>query len=384
MEQEELKRKFENKLNTWEAGLKTPEFTEVDCRGLKQDLKIVQEDEDLWDEGIIDNDLRNRFVEVYLQLARKMYSFGNISDALNIIGSAKLYSAENQAMKDRLEALEQEIKNPPKVASPANNEKYEKAAVDINNKENKKIGKNMLFIIVAAVLLLAGGFFAFSGGDKKPPVDTHGSKQTDESKNKKVNVSFAVPEGTEVMVDGEKVDAGGDITLQIGSHLFELQHPLLDFVYDQKLIVANAGRISVYKEIKAGKNLKSVIEKTGIDMMNDILEQACNSDKFTMQQNFFDKGADSNGKISKAYQAMHTFAKKHGIQSMSIEKAEASNIELLNKDGGKSYLVKAQIDLEGQAKANQNFHYTIQTTMEICGDKLLVNSLDSFKAQLVK
>lgn len=373
MNQDELIRKFENKLNTWEAGLQVSEFTEVDCNGLAQDMKTIEADEELMDKVIIDNNLLSRFLEVYLQLANKMVAFGNTNGALGIIARAKLYSAGNQDANNKLEALEQQVINPPKAVPAANNEKYEKAAVDINNKENKKIGKNMLFIIVAAVLLLAGGFFAFSGGDKKPDPGI-----------KKVNVSFAVPKGTEVMVDGKKVDAGGDITLQIGSHLFELQHPLLDFDYDKKLSVANAGKIIVYKEIRAGKNLKSVIEKTGIDMMNDILEQACNSDKFTMQQNFFDKGADSNGKISKAYQAMHTFAKKHGIKSMPIDKAEASNLELLNKDSGKSYLVKSQIELVGKAKGNQNFLYTIQTTMEICGDKLQVISLDAFKAQLVK
>lgn len=372
MDIDELKIKFENKLNTWEAGLKTPEFTDVDCRGLSQDLKIVEADEELWTSVIADINLRNRILEVYFQLAKKMAFFGNTKGALEIINTAKMYSADNQDLKNRLEGLEQQVINPPKAAPAV------KPAVS----QNKKSSKTMIIAGVAAVLLLAGGFFAFSGGSKKPDSSPNLSKTTDEIK--KVNVSFAVPEGTEVLVDGEKVDASGEIRLQVGSHLFELQHPLLDFDYDKKLSVANAGKIVVYKEIRAGKNLKSVIEKTGIDMMNDILEQACNSDKFTMQQNFFDKGADSNGKISKAYKAMHTFAKKHGIKSMPIDKAEASNLELLNKDSGKSYLVKSQIELVGKAKGNQNFLYTIQTTMEICGDKLQVISLDAFKAQLVK
>lgn len=372
MNQDELIRKFENKLNTWEAGLKTPEFTEVDCNGLAQDMKTIEADEELMDKVIIDNNLLSRFLEVYLQLANKMVAFGNTNGALGIIARAKLYSAGNHDANNKLEALEQQIKNPPKAAPAV------KPAVS----QNKKSSKTMIIAGVAAVLLLAGGFFAFSGGSKKPDSSPNLSKTTDEIK--KVNVSFAVPEGTEVLVDGEKVDASGEIRLQVGSHLFELQHPLLDFDYDKKLSVANAGKIVVYKEIRAGKNLKSVVEKTGINMMSEILEQACNSDKFTMQQSLFDKDADANGKISKAFQAMHTFAKKQGLQSMPVEKAEASNLELLNKDGGKSYLVKTQIELVGKAKGNQNFLYTIQTTMEICGDKLQVISLDAFKAQLVK
>lgn len=116
MDIDELKIKFENKLNTWEAGLKTPEFTDVDCRGLSQDLKIVEADEELWASVIADINLRNRILEVYFQLAKKMAFFGNTKGALEIINTAKMYSADNQNLKNRLEGLEQQIINPPKAA----------------------------------------------------------------------------------------------------------------------------------------------------------------------------------------------------------------------------------------------------------------------------
>ena len=116
MNQDELIRKFENKLNTWEAGLQVSEFTEVDCSALAQDMKTIEADEELMDKVIIDNNLLSRFLEVYLQLANKMVTFGNTNGALGIIARAKLYSAGNQDANNKLEALEQQIKNPPKAA----------------------------------------------------------------------------------------------------------------------------------------------------------------------------------------------------------------------------------------------------------------------------
>lgn len=246
-----------------------------------------------------------------------------------------------------------------------------------------KKNKNLLIIggVAAAVVVLLAGVFAFGGSDKKTTPDKP-DKKIEAQKVEKFNVSFDVPEGTKVKIDGNLVDAAGGVQLGKGKHSVNMEHPLFDLVYDKEINVSEATKFSLVKDTKVGEKANALVKKADTDMMNDILRQACNSNQMSFDSALYSSDADTNGKLTKAYEAMHNFASKKGIKNMSIEQTDLGKLELVND--GRQFLLKGTAELVGTGEAGQKFSYSVYTVLEVKGDKLLVKSLESFKAKLLK
>jgi len=57
------------------------------------------------------------------------------------------------------------------------------------------------------------------------------------------------------------------------------------------------------------------------------------------------------------------------------------NLELINKDGGKKFSVKCPAEFSGTGANGKKLNYSAHITFDIQDGKLMVASLDSFKAQ---
>ena len=238
----------------------------------------------------------------------------------------------------------------------------------------------------AAIVIAAGGFFILKGSGSKDPASVNPPvRNVAENKEKtfpmpteeKVEISFEVPEGTKVLLDGKDVGSGQNLQVVVGPHDVQLVHPLLEFGYDKKLTVAKAGKISPVKTTQLGPDAKNVAEKTSVTMMNEILQQACNSDAIKLNPSVFTSKADANGKITKAHQAMRSYATKNSLKNLPVSLVSLGNLTLINSDRG----IKCQAEFSGQGANGRTITYTAQTILEIKGDRLLVDSLESFKAQ---
>ena len=158
----------------------------------------------------------------------------------------------------------------------------------------------------------------------------------------------------------------------------------MDIDYDKNLNVSNAGKIALVKEFKLGGNAKVITQNTVKDMLNDILQQACTSENMVMSASLYTPMADKNERITKAHNAMRNYALKNSLKSMPVENVKLGELELVNKDGGKSFYIKGTAEILGAAGKGKKLNYTVQTTLKIEKDTLLVDSLDAFKAQIAK
>ena len=243
----------------------------------------------------------------------------------------------------------------------------------------------MIIGAVAALVIVAGGLFLLKKGpsDPKPPKPPVGSGTEEKKKTvpmpeeKKVGISFTVPEGTKVLLDGKDVGSGQNLQAAVGPHDVKLMHPLLEFDYDQKLTVAKNGEITPVKTAKLGPDAKTVVEKTSVAMMNEILQQACNSNSIKLNPSVFTAKADANGKITKAHQAMRRFASQNSLKNLPVSLVSLGNLELIDSNRK----IRCQPEFSGQGVNGRTIVYTAQIVFEIKGGQLLVDSLEHFKGE---
>lgn len=226
------------------------------------------------------------------------------------------------------------------------------------NPEQKKSNKTPIIAAIAALVIAAGGFFALSG-----------------SKGKDVEVSFVVPEGTKVSLDGKDIGASRKLKVNIGTHDIQLTHPLLDFVYNKKQDISNPGNISLYQGIKPGANLKATAEKVNLAMMNEILQQACTSDSMKMNPGVFSADADQNGEIKKFHSGMRNYAKSHSLKSFSPVAVESSDNPTIETEG-KNVFVKQSAKCNFTVAGGHKASYLIPVKFIAQNANLLVTSIE--------
>lgn len=373
--------------------LRKNECTVEECK------KIFQEMQDdngfqgvigtLYDAGEFNESYLAEYADLCIELASKCNELGDMALALDVISNARTFLPEdenNSAIRADLDYLETEIKKT-KNASTIETEpiKTEQAGEEIEQGvEEKASGSNKMLLYggVVAILIAAIGFFAF-GGKKDTPVMPPPTKPSP-AKVQKVFITYDLPEGTQVILDGNNISNVREAEVTVGKHSLELKHSLMDIDYDKNLNVSNAGKIALVKEFKLGGNAKVITQNTVKDMLNDILQQACTSENMVMSASLYTPMADKNERITKAHNAMRNYALKNSLKSMPVENVKLGELELVNKDGGKSFYIKGTAEILGAAGKGKKLNYTVQTTLKIEKDTLLVDSLDAFKAQIAK
>ena len=248
------------------------------------------------------------------------------------------------------------------------------------NPEQKKSNKMPIIAAIAALVIAAGGFFALSGGkgEKSPDVaggDKKVSQPVKPSAVQAVEVSFVVPEGTKVSLDGKDIGASRKLKVNIGTHDIQLTHPLLDFVYNKKQDISNPGNISLYQGIKPGANLKATAEKVNLAMMNEILQQACTSDSMKMNPGVFSADADQNGEIKKFHSGMRNYAKSHSLKSFSPVAVESSDNPTIETEG-KNVFVKQSAKCNFTVAGGHKASYLIPVKFIAQNANLLVTSIE--------
>lgn len=373
--------------------LRKNECTVEECK------KIFQEMQDdngfqgvigtLYDAGEFNESCLAEYADLCIELASKCNELGDMALALDVISNARTFLPEDEnssAIRADLDYLETEIKKT-KKASTIETEpiKTEQAGEEIEQGvEEKASGSNKMLLYggIVAILIAAIGFFAF-GGKKDTPVMPPPTKPSP-AKVQKVFITYDLPEGTQVILDGNNISNVREAEVTVGKHSLELKHSLMDIDYDKNLNVSNAGKIALVKEFKLGGNAKVITQNTVKDMLNDILQQACTSENMVMSASLYTPMADKNERITKAHNAMRNYALKNSLKSMPVENVKLGELELVNKDGGKSFYIKGTAEILGAAGKGKKLNYTVQTTLKIEKDTLLVDSLDAFKAQIAK
>lgn len=357
--------------------LRKNECTVEECK------KIFQEMQDdngfqgvigtLYDAGEFNESYLAEYADLCIELASKCNELGDMALALDVISNARTFLPEdenNSAIRADLDYLETEIKKTKKTSTIEKEPiKTEQAGEEIEQGvEEKASGSNKMLLYggIVAILIAAIGFFAFGGNDPK------------------VFITYDLPQGTQVVLDGKDISNVREAEVTVGKHSLELKHTLMDIDYDKNLNVSNAGKIALVKEFKLGGNAKVITQNTVKDMLNDILQQACTSENMVMSASLYTPMADKNERITKAHNAMRNYALKNSLKSMPVENVKLGELELVNKDGGKSFYIKGTAEILGAAGKGKKLNYTVQTTLKIEKDALLVDSLDAFKAQIAK
>lgn len=373
--------------------LRKNECTVEECK------KIFQEMQDdngfqgvigtLYDEGEFNESCLAEYADLCIELASKCNELGDMALALDVISNARTFLPEDEnssAIRADLDYLETEIKKTKKTSTIETEPiKIEQAGEEIEQGvEEKASGSNKMLLYggIVAILIAAIGFFAF-GGKKDTPVMPPPTKPSP-AKVQKVFITYDLPEGTQVILDGNNISNVREAEVTVGKHSLELKHSLMDIDYDKNLNVSNAGKIALVKEFKLGGNAKVITQNTVKDMLNDILQQACTSENMVMSASLYTPMADKNERITKAHNAMRNYALKNSLKSMPVENVKLGELELVNKDGGKSFYIKGTAEILGAAGKGKKLNYTVQTTLKIEKDTLLVDSLDAFKAQIAK
>ena len=373
--------------------LRKNECTVEECK------KIFQEMQDdngfqgvigtLYDAGEFNESCLAEYADLCIELASKCNELGDMALALDVISNARTFLPEDEnssAIRADLDYLETEIKKTKKASNIETEPiKIEQAGEEIEQGvEEKASGSNKMLLYggIVAILIAAIGFFAF-GGKKDTPVTPPPPKPSS-AKVQKVFITYDLPEGTQVVLDGKDISNVREAEVTVGKHSLELKHTLMDIDYDKNLNVSNAGKIALVKEFKLGGNAKVITQNTVKDMLNDILQQACTSENMVMSASLYTPMADKNERITKAHNAMRNYALKNSLKSMPVENVKLGELELVNKDGGKSFYIKGTAEILGAAGKGKKLNYTVQTTLKIEKDTLLVDSLDAFKAQIAK
>ena len=373
--------------------LRKNECTVEECK------KIFQEMQDdngfqgvigtLYDAGEFNESCLAEYADLCIELASKCNELGDMALALDVISNARTFLPEDEnssAIRADLDYLETEIKKTKKTSTIETEPiKIEQAGEEIEQGvEEKASGSNKMLLYggIVAILIAAIGFFAF-GGKKDTPVMPPPTKPSP-AKVQKVLITYDLPEGTQVILDGNNISNVREAEVTVGKHSLELKHSLMDIDYDKNLNVSNAGKIALVKEFKLGGNAKVITQNTVKDMLNDILQQACTSENMVMSASLYTPMADKNERITKAHNAMRNYALKNSLKSMPVENVKLGELELVNKDGGKSFYIKGTAEILGAAGKGKKLNYTVQTTLKIEKDALLVDSLDAFKAQIAK
>lgn len=353
--------------------------------------------EKLYDAGEFNDSVPVEYADLCIELANKCNELGDKSLALDVISNARNFLLDDEAcaaIKEDLDYLETVIKKPkeekPVVTPSIPPEQVREEIVQGGEEKASGSNKMIMYGAIAAVVIAAVGFFAFGGKKDKtevmPPPDKKivNKAETDTTKVQKVLITYDLPEGTLVVLDGKDISGSHEVEVTVGKHSLELKHALLDLDYDKNLNVSNAGKIALVKEFKLGANVKAAAENTVKDMLSDILQQACTSESMVMSASLYTPMADKNERITKAHNAMRNYAMKNSLKSMPVENINLGELELINKDGGKSFYIKGAAELLGVAGKGKKLNYTVQTTLKIEKNALLVDSLDAFKAQIAK
>lgn len=360
-----------------------------------------------------------KYLEMHWLLADKMNSLGRQDAALEVIEHAKPYSnvkGRASGLKVKLEQLkkqivegtvafppvEETIEEPPVIeetvatptkSSPEKQEPVTTPTPPVNTGEpgatelpaGKKSNKTMLLAAAAVVVILLGGFFAFSGGNEPKEAAPAKAPVTApvETKAKMVAVRFNVPQGTALMIDGNKYESDAQVSLAVGKHKLELQHPLLKFTYAQEINITEAsatGDIEVIKNIEPGAALADSVKQANIAVINDILQQAFTNDTINLVPELYTTEAGKKGYLNDVYKAL----KKKDLKGAQINQARFGSLKLDNVDGGKIWFVKTAepVELEGKTSAGKAFRFEVRTTLKITGSKLVLVSLDKFKGPL--
>ncbi|MGM9561541.1 MAG: hypothetical protein ACI3WT_04730 [Phascolarctobacterium sp.] len=373
--------------------LENADCTNEECDAIWQEIKdksgfcgLVEK---CYLEDVNDFSILKEYVILCMNLASKFGELGNKTKALQVVAFTNDYLPENdlgEDLKKELDELEEFIKTRVEekvIASEVTKVEAPKNVMEEQSVEKSSSSKKMLLyggiiaVIITALLfyVLKGtepGSGSSSGPDPKPKETVY------------VPVSFDLPQGTIAKLDGKSIDWTKDIKVAVGQHNISLEHHMLEFVYDKQLNISTPGKIALIKEFKLSNNAKNSAEKTVSAMMDTILKQACTSDIMKINPPLFTAQADKNGKITKAHRAMRSYAVKSSIKIMSIEKTSLRNMELISKEGGKSFFIKCPAELLGRNDKAQKLNYTIHTTLKIEGENLAVDSLDSFKAEFAR
>lgn len=351
--------------------------TAAECNKI---FKEMQDDEGLqgvigalYDAEEFNDSCLAEYADLCIELAAKSNELGDKSLALDVISNARTFLSDEEAsiaIKEDLDYLETEIKKPkeekPVVAPSIPPEQVREEIVQGGEEKASGSKKILLYGAIVAVILAVVGYLLIS-----PPTG-------------KVPVSFDLPEGTKIVLDGKDVSDSQEIMVTKGKHSLELKHALLDLDYDKTLNISHPGKIDPVKEFKLGADAKAVAGNTVKDMLSDILQQACTSERMVMSASLYTPMADKNERITKAHNAMRNYAMKNSLKSMPVENINLGELELINKDGGKSFYIKGAAELLGVAGKGKKLNYTVQTTLKIEKNALLVDSLDAFKAQIAK
>ncbi len=415
---EKLVTKFSAKLDESQKQLLNDTISSDGCTKLVDELINSEELQACAEVGALADNrgLFVKYVEVQLLLAKKLISLGNRNKANEILGNCEIYLGEDDhELQYKLEKLkwqmengvvETEVPKPaatakpaavPKAAAPkpaatpkpavaAKPAAVPKPAAAASSGDNGKqtFPKTILPIGAAAAVILFGAFFAFSGGESEqktvPTNNPASTVETVEKKAKLVTVKFNVPDGSILLIDGNKYQSNEQVKLTLGKHKLDLQHPLLKYTYDQEINITEtsaAGVLEIIKNIEPSAALADNVKQADMAIINDILQQAVNNDKMMLVPELYTAEANKNNMLTKVHAAL----KKAGIKDVHVNQAKLGSIQLLNTDGGKTFFVKTAepVELEGKNKDGKVFRYDVQTTLKIDAGKLLLVSLDKFK-----
>lgn len=407
---EELVSKFITKLDESQKMLLDGTISDDGCIRLVDELISSEDIQTCADAEIFTQNrgLFLKYIEVQCLLAKKLIALGNIEKAKELVGNCEIYlEGDEPQLQDKLEKLKQQIEKgvvtfpavetavpkpaaPKPAAAPAPKPAaapVPKPAVESTQNsgdgDKQKLNKTILLAGAAAAVILLGGFFAFSGGNSKQetaPAKASAPAAAVEAKAKQIAVSFNVPQGTTLLIDGTKYAGDRQINLAIGKHKLELQHPLLEYTYDQQINITEtsaAGELEIIKNITPGATLADSVKETDMKLINDILRQASANDKMNLAPELYTAEADKNSMLTKVHRAV----KKAAIKDVQVNQARLGSLQLVNADGGKTLLVKTAepVELEGKSSDGKVFRYDVQMTLKIDGSRLLLVSLDKFK-----
>ncbi|MBR1495086.1 MAG: zinc ribbon domain-containing protein [Acidaminococcaceae bacterium] len=212
-----------------------------------------------------------------------------------------------------------------------------------------------------------------------------------DKQTKKINLSekefgqveLEVPAGSEVKIDGVKVENGYKLEgLFAGRHALEIQNPLLELGYNKNLNFSpdKDKKVKLVHTAWLKANQIGVVDAASLAFINGILKATITNE--SLKHEVFKFKDDES--ITNMYQKINTYMLKNGITEMVMAEGKTTN-PVYAADGK----IHSQYDFSGTYKKGQggrvmNANGSVQLEFDIEGNDVIVSKVDSYSLHVKK
>lgn len=209
------------------------------------------------------------------------------------------------------------------------------------------------------------------------------SKKINLSEKELGTVELDVPDGSEVKIDGIKVENGFKLEgLFAGRHALEIQNPLLELGYNKNLNFSpeKDTKVKLVHTAWLKANQIGVVDAASLAFINGFLKATITNESLKHETLKF----KDNDSLNNMYQKINTYMLKNGITEMVMTEGKTTN-PVYAADGK----IHSQYEFSGTYKKGQdgramNANGSIQLEFDIEGNDVIVSKVDSYSLHVKK